>query len=86
LVLIVIVPLFGVLIYLVARGDKMKIHEIPADRHRYAMFRQYIRSAGGTPPGDLVQLEDLRDRGVLTDDEFRRAKDRALSSKDRALS
>src|ERR1700756_4540183 len=59
-VLIVMVPLFGVLIYLVARGDKMKIHEVLADGHHYAMFRQYVRSAAGTRPGDLVQLEDLR--------------------------
>jgi Short C-terminal domain/Phospholipase_D-nuclease N-terminal len=79
LALIVIVPLFGVLIYLVARGDKMKIHEILADRHHDAVFRQYVRNAAGTPRGVVVQLEDLRDRGVLTDDEFQRAKDRALS-------
>jgi hypothetical protein len=83
LALIVIVPLFGVLIYLIARGDKMKLHEILADRHHYALFHQYVRSAAGTPPAVVVQLEDLRDRGVLTDDEFQRAKQRAI---DRATS
>jgi hypothetical protein len=78
-VLIVILPLFGVLIYLIARGDKMKMHEIITARHHDALVRHYVRSAAGSPADDLVQLEDLRNRGVLTDDEFRRAKEKALS-------
>jgi hypothetical protein len=78
-VLIVILPLIGVLIYLVVRGEKMKVHEIVAARHRDAVVRHYVRSAGGSPADDLVQLEGLRKRGVLTDDEFQRAKEKALS-------
>jgi hypothetical protein len=78
-VLIVILPLFGVLIYLIVRGEKMKMHEIMAARHYDARFRHYVQSAAGSPADDLVQLEDLRNRGVLTDDEFQRAKEKALS-------
>jgi hypothetical protein len=77
--LIVILPLFGVLIYLIVRGEKMKMHEIIAARHQDALVRHYVRSAAGSPGDDLIQLEDLRRRGVLTDDEFQRAKEKALS-------
>jgi Phospholipase_D-nuclease N-terminal len=78
-VLIVILPLFGVLIYLVVRGEKMKMHEIVAARHQDALVRHYVRSAAGSPTDDLVRLEGLRNRGVLTDHEFQRAKEKALS-------
>jgi Phospholipase_D-nuclease N-terminal len=78
-VLIVILPLVGVLIYLIVRGEKMKMHEVIAVRHQDAVVRHYVRSAAGSPGEDLVQLEDLRNRGVLTDDEFQRAKGRALT-------
>ena len=54
MLLIILIPLLGVLIYVIARGDKMSEHEI----------------------GSEQQLEDLRNRGVLTDDEFHRAADR----------
>jgi uncharacterized membrane protein YhaH (DUF805 family) len=32
LVLIVLIPLLGVLIYIIARGDKMKAHEVSSER------------------------------------------------------
>ena len=51
ILLIAVIPLLGVLVYVIARGDKMTDHGV----------------------GGSQQLEDLRDRGVLTDDEFRRA-------------
>jgi cytochrome c-type biogenesis protein CcmH/NrfG len=60
LLLVVLVPLFGVLIYVIARGDEMKAHQISDQR------QQEI--------GSIAELEDLRDRGILTDEEFQRAK------------
>ena len=58
LVLIVLVPLLGVLIYVIARNDKMKAHQVSDER------QQEIAS--------IAQLEDLKDRGILTDQEFQR--------------
>jgi Phospholipase_D-nuclease N-terminal/Short C-terminal domain len=58
LVLIVLVPLVGVLIYVIARGDQMKAHEVSDQRV------QEIAS--------IAQFEDLKDRGILTDEEFQR--------------
>jgi cytochrome c-type biogenesis protein CcmH/NrfG len=60
LVLIVLLPLLGVLIYVIARGDEMKAHAVSDQR------QQEIAS--------IAELEDLRDRGILTNEEFQRAK------------
>ena len=66
LLLIVLVPLVGVLIYVIARGDEMKAHNISDQR------AQEIAS--------IAELEDLKDRGILTDEEFQRVKrERTLS-------
>ena len=76
--LIFVFPLIGVLGYLVVRGHTMHEHETQ-DRQQYEAFRQFRR--GSTPPGpadNVSKLAELRDHGVLTDEEFDRAKARAL--------
>lgn len=78
LVLIVILPLVGVLIYLIARGHKMSEHAVTQAREQDAAFRSYVRSAAASPADDLAKLEDLHSRGVLSDEEFQRAKQKAL--------
>jgi Phospholipase_D-nuclease N-terminal/Short C-terminal domain len=66
LVLIILLPLVGVLIYLIARGDEMKAHSVSDQRS------QEIAS--------IAELEDLKDRGILSDAEFQRVKsERTLS-------
>lgn len=77
--LIVVVPLLGVLVYLIARGDKMREHELVDQRDEETAARQYIRSAAGTPADDITELERLKDRGIIDDAEFRRAKEKALA-------
>ena len=75
---IFVFPLIGVLGYLVVRGHTLHQHQVE-DRAQYEAFRQFTRrpSAGGTAE-DLHKLADLRDRGVLTDEEFERAKAKLL--------
>ena len=60
LALIVLLPLLGVLIYVIARGDKMKAHEVSGERLQERAF--------------ITDVEDLRDRGILTDDQVQRAR------------
>ena len=76
--LIFVVPLIGVLGYLIVRGHTLHEHQAQ-DRAQYEAFRQFTRgsNSGGTA-GDLHNLADLRDRGVLTDEEFERAKAKVL--------
>jgi Short C-terminal domain/Phospholipase_D-nuclease N-terminal len=78
---VAIIPVVGVLVYLVVRGGSM--HERAArqaQRHDEA-FRTYVQSAGGTSTADqLVKLAELRDQGVITADEFAREKEKVLTS------
>jgi len=78
MLLIFVFPLVGVLAYLVVRGHTMHEHET-RDRAQYEAFARFTR--GAKPPGpadDIGTLADLRDRGVLTDEEFERAKGKVL--------
>ncbi|HEX8855311.1 MAG TPA: SHOCT domain-containing protein [Thermoleophilaceae bacterium] len=77
--LIVVVPLLGVLVYLVARGDKMRQHELVDQRDQDAALRKYIRSAAATPADEITELERLRDRGILDEEQFQRAKEKTLA-------
>ena len=60
LVLIVLVPLLGVLIYVIARGDEMEAHGVSDQRV------QEVAS--------IAEVEDLRNRGILTNEQFLRVK------------
>ena len=75
---IFVFPLIGVLGYLIVRGHTLHEHQTQ-DRAQYEAFRQFTQrpNSGGTAD-DLHKLADLRDRGVLTDEEFERAKAKVL--------
>lgn len=79
LLFIVVVPLVGVLVYLIARGHEMAEHRMRDEREQEAAARTYIREAASTPADDIAKLDDLRSRGVITEQEFRDAKQKALS-------
>jgi hypothetical protein len=49
------------------------------DRAQYEAFRHFTSDAkSGGAADDIGKLADLRDRGVLTSEEFERAKAKAL--------
>lgn len=78
LLFILLLPLFGVLAYLIVRGHTMHEHR-EADSARAAAFQRFVQSGASTGPADdLNRLADLKDRGILTDDEFERAKAKVL--------
>ena len=80
-IFILLLPLIGVLVYLIVRGGKM--HE-PAARDaqiQEQQFRRYVQDAAGTQStaDQLAKLADLRDRGVITPQEFEQAKAKILT-------
>ena len=82
LLFIIVIPWLGVLVYLIARGDKMAEREVQDVKDRDAAFRSYVRDAAGggqTAAGELTQLADLRDRGVISEDEFQSEKAKLLA-------
>jgi hypothetical protein len=79
---VLFIPLIGVLVYLIARGDKMQQRTVQAARQQDQDFRAYVQEAAGsgTPADQLAKLADLRDRGVITAEEFERQKAKILAA------
>jgi hypothetical protein len=84
ILLVLLMPFFGVLIYLIARGGRMAEHSAQDAASADQRMRSYVRDAAGmdgTGPADqLAKLADLRDQGVISDDEFQQGKARILAS------
>jgi len=80
---VIIAPLLGVLIYLIARGDKMTHHAVQDAQAQDAAMRAYIKDAAATttasPADQLSQLAQLRDQGVITDEQFEQGKAKILA-------
>ena len=80
---IIILPFLGVLVYLIARGGKMHEHQIEQAKAQQDAFSSYVRETAGSGESaadQLHKLADLKDRGVITDDEFNAQKAKLLSS------
>lgn len=80
-VLVVVLPFAGVLIYLIARGDRMFARKAGELQDREAQFRAYVKEAAGGRgvTEDLARLAELRQQGVINESEFERAKTKILS-------
>jgi ABC-type multidrug transport system fused ATPase/permease subunit len=80
-IFVLFIPLIGVLVYLIARGDKMQERAVRQARRQDAEFRSYVQDAAGSqsPADQLAKLADLRDRGVITAEEFNRQKAKILA-------
>ncbi|MEU1345439.1 SHOCT domain-containing protein [Streptomyces sp. NPDC090075] len=85
LALCIVVPFLGVLVYVIARGKGMGQREITQARDQQKAFESYIRQTaqGGTGPtssvDELAKLSELKSRGDISDEEFRKAKQLVLS-------
>ena len=80
-ILVLVVPLIGVLIYLIARGHSMNERRAGDYRRQEEATQQYIREAAGSTStaDELTKLAGLRDNGTLTDDEYQAQKAKLLS-------
>jgi hypothetical protein len=86
LVLVILLPYLGVLVYLIARGGKMGEHDFASAQKRDQAFKEYVRDAAGTsgpaPAGggadQLAKLAELKRSGDLSQEEYDRAKARVL--------
>ena len=80
-VFVLFIPLIGVLVYLIARGDSMHERAARQVQAQEQEFRSYVQQAAssGSPADQLARLADLRDRGVITAEEFEREKAKVLA-------
>ena len=83
-IFIIVAPFLGVLVYLIARGSKMQERALRDAADREAAFREHVQavavtSSSGGSADELAKFADLRDRGVISEDEFQQAKAKALA-------
>ena len=80
---VLILPLIGVLVYLIARGGSMHERAAKQAQLQDEETRRYIQQAAASAPAStadqLAKLADLRDRGVITTEEFEREKAKVLA-------
>ena len=81
---VLFIPIIGVLVYLIARGDSMSERAEQQARQQDQEFRGYVQEAAAdspaSPADQLAKLADLRDRGVITAGEFERQKAKVLAA------
>jgi len=82
LLCVVLLPFLGVFVYLIARGKGMGRREVEQARAQQRAFDDYVRQTargGDSSADELAKLSEMRTRGDITDDEFRRAKEMVLA-------
>jgi ABC-type multidrug transport system fused ATPase/permease subunit len=80
-IFVIVVPFLGILFYLIFRGGSMHERALQQAQQQETEFREYVQDAAQTSSADqLTKLADLRDRGVITEEEFQRQKAAVLSS------
>ncbi|GGY22271.1 SHOCT domain-containing protein [Streptomyces djakartensis] len=84
LVFCIVLPFLGVFVYVIARGKNMGRREMAQARAQQEEIDSYIRqTAAGTDRSssvdELSRLSEIRARGDITDEEFRRAKELVLA-------
>ena len=81
---VLFIPIIGVVVYLIARGDSMSERAEQQARQQDAEFRGYVQEAAADSPAStadqLAKLADLRDRGVISAGEFERQKAKVLAA------
>jgi hypothetical protein len=79
---LLVMPWLGALVYLVARGRSMNERARQQAERDERQLRRSVRRAAGSPStaDELAKLADLRDRGVISPDEFTQAKTRLLGA------
>jgi len=79
---VLFIPLIGVLVYLIARGGKMHERAVRQAQRQDREFRAYVQEAASpeSSADQLAKLASLRDRGVISAEEFEREKTKVLGA------
>lgn len=77
---LVIVPFITALVYLIARGQGMRERAIKAQADARHHMDAYIREQAHSSPADeLHKLNELKEKGAISGEEFDRAKAKLLA-------
>ena len=78
---VILIPWLGVLAYLLIRGDRMHQHNVETMNQIEQAQKDYIRSVATVSAADeLERLAALKEKGVLTEEEFAAQKAKLLNT------
>ena len=79
-VLVLVVPFFGVFMYLITQGQRMQERQMSQrDRARGDLDRSYDRPSNGHVTSEISEAKQLLDSGAITQAEFDTMKQKALA-------
>ena len=79
-ILVVILPWLGVLVYLIAQHDGMRERSVSQAQAQRREFDDYVRdTAGAGSAGEIAKAKELLDAGAITQEEFDTLKAKALA-------
>lgn len=77
---VIVTPWLGVLAYLIFRGDGMQKRSMKAMAEAAKAQRSYLQHVAGTSTADeLTKLAELKEKGVITESEFKDQKAKLLN-------
>ncbi|HEY7073365.1 MAG TPA: SHOCT domain-containing protein [Acidimicrobiales bacterium] len=84
ILVLVILPLIGSLIYIIVRGPSMAERSAKRAAEAQARFDDYVRDAAASSPAggtadELTKLAGLRDAGTISEEEFQTMKARLVA-------
>lgn len=83
IIFVLVVPLIGVLAYLIFRGDKMRAHQgRPLEPGLWQGAPPQRRGDAHDVVESLARLAELRDRGDITAEQYRSLRDEILAGRE----
>jgi hypothetical protein len=78
-ILVILLPFLGVLLYLLTNHDGMAKRSAKQAEAQKAEFDQYVREAAGGSAAEIAKAKELLDGGAISQDEFDQIKRKALT-------
>jgi hypothetical protein len=81
ILVLIVFPYLGALIYLIARGQGMRDRTVREQADIRKHMDAYIRESAGasSPVDELTKLSELKDKGAISDAEYQQAKAKLLA-------
>ncbi len=84
-IFIIVLPLLGMLVYLIARGHGMTERSLESQKEMQRQQNEYIKSVAGSSAGSsaadqIASAKSLLDAGTITPQEFDQMKAKALAA------
>jgi hypothetical protein len=81
-IFIIVLPFFGLFVYLIARGRGMAERRVAEMQRSQEQFNAYVKQTAGTggPADEIAKAKALLDSGAITQEEFETLKQKQLAA------